>query len=589
MTALYRGSIEQKVRLITGLILFTFALTHFLNHALGLYSIEVMQIAEKWRFAVTRTLFGSVVLGGAAIIHILLGLKKLAFRSTLKMPFWEAAQVCLGLLIPLLLIPHLVAMRFSYELFGTNTTYLTTLLKVWRGFPIQQSVLLLIVWMHACIGLHFWLRLSKWYEKLFQLMFALAVIIPLAGIAGYAVSSRVLEEKIAIRQLENSLPDESSGYSSDYGQSSKETGNGYGYDNLEKGYDYASEGTSQIKPEQVIAQWTDAIEYTFWALLGLCAIIYASRMAWHRYGGQLEIGYAQGPTIRARAGPTLLEISRMNGVPHASVCGGRGRCSTCRVRIEEGGDQLGPRNAVEERTLASVNAGPNDRLACQIRPNHKLSVIRIIQPTATALKNKDYSGSKARGEERELAVLFLDVRGFTSMSAGKLPYDVVFILNQLFDATGEAIQSNGGWIDKYLGDGLMAVFGRESSAELGSRQALRAAREIDIALDEVNNAIGDEAGGGIKIGMGIHVGPLILGEIGHRGSSVMTVIGRTVNAAARLEALTKTMGCQLIISSDVALRAELPPLDQPKETVEVRGIPEPLDVICFSRARDLPE
>ncbi len=592
MTALYRGTIEQKLRLITGLILFTFALLHFVNHALGLHSIEAMQQFERVRLVVTRSFPGTIILIGAAITHIVLGLRKQAFRSTLKMPFWEAAQVTLGLTIPLMLIPHLVPMRFSYELFGDDTTYFSTLLKVWRNAPYQQSVLLLVVWIHGCIGLHFWLRLSDWYNKAFQLMFALALIIPLSGLAGYMVASRAQELKIATRQATEP--------SATYGKPGREntpTGDSTGYERARPrsnasspggGYNYAAAPTKAQQKDAAIDWWIEWLSNIYIAMLVLTASVYGGRMITRRLGAHVEITYALGPTITARIGPTLLEISRMHNLPHASVCGGRGRCSTCRVRVESGGEDLPKRSTLEARTLASANAGPNDRLACQIRPTKKLDVVRILRPTTTGFASRDFSGSKARGEERELAILFLDVRGFTSMSAGKLPYDVVFILNQLFDATGEAIQANGGWIDKYLGDGLMAVFGKEGSAQSGSIQALRAAREIDLALDDVNAAIGEEAGGAIKIGMGLHVGPLILGEIGHTGSSAMTVIGRTVNAAARLEALTKQMQCQLIISTQIAAHAELPPLAYPRKTVQVRGIPEPLEVFCLPRARDLP-
>ena len=583
MAAIYRGSIEQKARLTSGLILFTFALTHFLNHALGLYGVEAMQEADKWRLYVTRSTIGGIVLAGAAITHILLALKKLALRSTLKMPVWEMAQVILGLSIPLLLIPHMVSMRLSYELFGIETTYFNTLLTVWQKRPYLQSVLLLIVWCHACIGLHFWLRLSDWYVRAFQVMFALAVIIPLAGIAGYMVSGRALEAKTIVTAQYGNSP----GRSSDYDAPSTPDYGNYGEVKETNGNNPGQTLADQRK--KILELWIDRLSNIFLSLLGLTTAIYTGRQVYRRLGANVVVSYACGPTIRTTAGPALLEISRQHSIPHASVCGGRGRCSTCRVRIEDGADALGPPDSVEERTLASVNAGPNDRLACQIRPSGKLSVIRIIQPTQEAFTSKDFSGSSASGEERELAVLFLDVRGFTAMSAGKLPYDVVFVLNQLFDATGEAIQANGGWIDKYLGDGLMAVFGKESSARVGSRQALRAVRDIDLALDRVNATIGRETGGVIRLGMGLHVGPMILGEIGHSGSAAMTVIGRTVNTASRLEKLTKTKGCQLVISADVVTRADLAVFEFPKQTVEVRGIPEPIDVYCLARARELPE
>jgi adenylate cyclase len=193
------------------------------------------------------------------------------------------------------------------------------------------------------------------------------------------------------------------------------------------------------------------------------------------------------------------------------------------------------------------------------------------------------------GAERTLAVLFLDVRGFTRLSQAKLPYDVVFILNRLFDVIGREIEAERGWIDKYLGDGLMAVFGRELGPEQGCRQALRAARRIDLSLDRANEELASELGPArLEIGMGIHVGPMVVGQIGYRDTAAMTVIGRTVNAASRLESLTKEEGCQLIASADV-MRLAGTGGAFPHKSVAVRGLDEPLDVVLVARARELAE
>ena len=164
---------------------------------------------------------------------------------------------------------------------------------------------------------------------------------------------------------------------------------------------------------------------------------------------------------------------------------------------------------------------------------------------------------------------------------------MVFILNRLFAASGVAITRNDGWIDKYLGDGLMAVFGQSCGPEEACRQALRAAKAIDEALDDVNRDLQDELPTPLHVGIGIHVGPLVLGEIGYEDSAAMTVIGRTVNAAARLEAATKQAGCQLIVSLDAARLAGLDGNALRSETVTVRGLSDPLEVVFVERARHL--
>ena len=175
------------------------------------------------------------------------------------------------------------------------------------------------------------------------------------------------------------------------------------------------------------------------------------------------------------------------------------------------------------------------------------------------------------------------------ISEKRLPYDVVFILNRLFAEVGEAIERHGGVIDKYMGDGLMAIFGAATGADAGCRQALRAACDIDIALDRLNHEIMDEIGQPLRIGIGIDVGPLVVGHIGHADTAAVTVIGSTVNAASRLEALTKEKGCQLIVATDVLARAGVAPDAFPREDVTIRGLSASRSVALIGRARDLPD
>jgi adenylate cyclase len=170
------------------------------------------------------------------------------------------------------------------------------------------------------------------------------------------------------------------------------------------------------------------------------------------------------------------------------------------------------------------------------------------------------------------------------MTEARLPFDVVFILNRLFAVVGEAIAKHGGKIDKYLGDGMMAIFGVQTGEAAGCRQALGAARAIDMALDRLNDEIIDEIGQPLRIGMGIDVGPLVVGPIGH----THTAIGTTVNAASRLETLTKEKGYQLIVAADVLAFAGIRADAFPREEVMIRGLSAPRSVALVKRARDLP-
>ncbi len=184
--------------------------------------------------------------------------------------------------------------------------------------------------------------------------------------------------------------------------------------------------------------------------------------------------------------------------------------------------------------------------------------------------------------------MFLDLREFTQLAQSRLPYDIVFILNEFFAATGSAIHTHGGWIDKYLGDGLLALFGQTKGVETGCRQALRAARAIDLVLDHVNARLATEIGRPLRVGMGIHAGPLLLGLLTDGEVVDLTVVGNAVNVASRLEGLSKERDDQIVISAEVARYAGcLDDLSEP-ETVMVRGVTEPMQVIRVRRGRDLP-
>jgi adenylate cyclase len=557
MHVLWRGDTLQRLRLITGLILFAFAATHFINHALGLISIDMMQVVQQWRWAVTRSWPGTIVLLTAFLTHASLGLFKLAGRATLRLPRWELVQILLGISIPFLLLPHIINTRIAHVFFNVNDIYVYELARLWPASAIIQSLLLVIVWVHGCMGIHFWLRLYKPYRRIFPLLLAIAVIIPLAALGGFAVAGSNVAAAIEVPSVLANL--------------------------------------------KLLTRWPDALagETLAWlrnlvriefaavlAVVGGClAWTYFARLA----GPKVTVAYTAGPTVKVPQGPTLLEISRMMRVPHASVCGGRARCSTCRVRIERGSFALPSPVFPESVTLGSIGAPPNVRLACQIRPEHYLVVTRLLKSDSTGPEGAEIEEADSAGVEKTLVVMFVDLRDFTRLSEKRLPFDIVYVLNEFFGVVGAAITAHGGWIDKFLGDGLLAVFGQRDGVDAGCRHALRTARDIDLALDRINAQLEAELGRPLAVGIGIDAGPLLLGRIGYGDSVDFTVIGNPVNVASRLEALTKEKDVQLILSREVAARAGWEPPAEMTTHVDVRGVAEPIEVISVARGRDLPE
>ena len=125
-----RGSLQQKLRLVSGFVLFAFATAHFLNHALGLVSLEAMHEVQQMRTALTRSTAGTVILASALVIHIALALYKIARRDTWRMPRWEAVQIILGLAIPFFLFPHIINTRIAHQFFNVQDSYLYELIRL---------------------------------------------------------------------------------------------------------------------------------------------------------------------------------------------------------------------------------------------------------------------------------------------------------------------------------------------------------------------------------------------------------------------------------------------------------------------------
>jgi adenylate cyclase len=546
-----------RIRLATGMILFAFILTHFLNHALGLISLAAMEAGRGLCLGLWRGLVGTVVLYVALFTHLGLAFWSIYRRRSLRMPAWEATQLIVGLLIPPLLAIHIIGTRLAHELYGTADTYTYELLVIWVFQPwsgIQQATVLVIAWLHGCIGLHFWLRLRSWYARALPYAYAGALLVPVLGLLGFVAGGREVE-----RLATDPAWLEEAG--------------------LRIGF-----------PDEAGLAVLYAIER--WFLIGFAALLFGTLAArgmrrWLIRRRAITIAYPGGQRVEVQAGTTILEASRAAGIPHASVCGGRGRCSTCRVRISDGLEQLAPAGDQERKVLERVGAPPNVRLACQTRPRGDIAVVPILPPTATARDAQPRPGY-LQGHEEEIAVLFADLRAFTQLAEHKLPYDLVFLLNRYFRAMGTAVEASGGQLDKFIGDGVMALFGVGGRPSEGCRRALAAARAMSESLSTLNESLSHDISEPLRIGIGIHAGPAIVGEMGHGRATSITAVGDTVNTASRLEALTKEYGCQLVFSETVAAHAGLDVAQLERHDIAIRGRVEPLAIHVVADARDLP-
>jgi adenylate cyclase len=517
----------RRTRLVTGSILFSYLTTHLLNHALGLISLDAMEAGRVWFLALWRNPVGTTVFYGSLLVHFSLALWAIYQRHHLRMPLMEALQLLLGLCIPPLLAVHFVGTRLGYEWYGVEDLYAKTVLTLWYASPVygvRQSLLVGIAWTHGCIGLYFSLRLRRWFSRYAVLFFAIALLLPVLALLGFVQAGREVEFLMS--------------RDPQWVERLKETTNALA-----------------IGDGQPLVQVHDAIVYGFWACLGLVLLARMMRQINERRT-RVRITYNDGREVQVPRGFSVLEASRFAGIPHASVCGGRGRCSTCRVRVSAGGSLLPLPSAGEQRVLDRVGAAPNVRLACQLRPTADISVTPLLPASAQASDGYGQPSYLA-GQERTIAVLFADLRTFTGIAEQKLPYDLVFLLNSYFETVGECITGAGGIVDKFIGDGVMALFGLESGPEEGSRQAISAARRMVENVNRLSKTLSEELAHPLKIGVGIHCGPAVVGRMGYGTTIHVTAIGDTVNVASRLQDLTKEYACQLVISEEVAQRSGL--------------------------------
>jgi adenylate cyclase len=328
----------RGVRLVTGLVLMLFVTGHMANLMLGMHSLAAMESWRLWLMEPWRTLPAKVLLVCSALVHIALGLYSISQRRSLSMSKTDVVQLCLGLVTPPLLLNHAIVMHMAGEVTPRfDATYGQMLAVYWSfspGYALQQLCVVMAVWIHAAVGLYSWLVLKPVWKRIGGgLVLPVLFAIPVLALIGFAEAGKEVVEKLA----------------------NDAAWRAYITDNLRK-----------------IVQVTDPLNalqariLTVYALLVLAA---AGVLAWRilRDRAMVQVTYDEGFSARGRRGLSILEMSLANDIPHAHVCSARGRCGTCRVRVDAGAASLSPRSSLEAFTLQRVGAGNDMRLACQAR------------------------------------------------------------------------------------------------------------------------------------------------------------------------------------------------------------------------------
>lgn len=556
-TGIFSERTIRKARLGSGLVMFVFIILHMSNHALGLVSLTAADDARRLFLALWRNPVGTILFYGSVLVHMTLVLRGLYMRRSLVMPKNEMAQIVLGLLIPLLLIDHVIGTRIVHALYSYTDNYETIVRTLWINSPdngVRQTFALLAVWIHGCIGIHFWLRYRPWYDNSSSLLLAIAILLPVLALLGFVEMGRTLSDPSYIE--------------AESGRYEETINNNYSND---------------PKAREKIATIRAGLYGSFSAALALVIMARARRRLKER-ANQVAVHYPGGETVRVPRGFTVLEASRLGGLPHYSVCGGKGQCSTCRVQILGDYWILPPPDKLEQTTLKRINAASDVRLACQLRPDKDLTVAPLLVPQTEAALPAN-SQETSPGREREIAVLFCDMRHFTTLTETRLPFDIVFLLNRYFGIVGKAVEQAGGRLDKFIGDGAMALFGLNTTPEEACRQAVAAATAIVAEVEKLAAELSEELPLPLQIVIGIHAGPAVVGTMGYGRVRSLTAVGDTVNVASRLETAAKELNAAIVISEPVAMRAGIDPETVESCEINVRGRALPLKVYIVPREK----
>lgn len=534
------------VRLASALVMLSYVVCHLLNHALALVSLRLANQGQKILLAPWQSDAGTWILGTAVVAHLSNALWSVYVRRAFRLARWEAWQLGLGLTLPILLMNHVMSTRVAHELAHVTPDYYSVLVVLWAVAPakgVLQAIALSLLWTHAGIGVHYWLRTKSWYDR-WRWAFAVSgLLLPTLALAGYVAAGSQLARRAA-----------------------------------EDGEFVAT----ILEDAEVTAETTAAA--TGWTMegwsgwLALVMLPFAARLARHwllHVRRPALLGHIGGKTMPMLPGATVLETLRDNGVPHASVCGGRARCTTCRVRVIRGVEALPPPGFTESRALARIKAPPGVRLACQLRPTADLAVVPLLPAKGTLEPGRLLGGLE--GEERPVTVMFIDLRGSTRLGEAHLPYDVMFILDLFFTEMAEALEASRGHYAAFTGDGLMALYGLDGDPKAGVAAALHGARDMLARLDLVNRQLAAQLKSPLRIGIGIHFGEAIVGPMGPPQVKVTSAVGDVVNTAARLESMTKEHDCLLALSRAAAVAAGLALPEAALRRAAPRGKSQPVE------------
>lgn len=506
---------RRHLRLSSGLVMFAYIAVHFVDHALGLVSLAVAERALALSVAVWHSLPGTALLVAAAAVHVGLAFQAVYDRRTLRMPPAQMLRIALGLFIPVLLIGHVVATRLAAELHGLAPTYSRIVWALWvSDGEGRQLALQAPGWVHGCMGLAFAFGHRPWWRRFKPALFGAAILLPVLAGLGFLAMGRELAALSA-------RPDAA----------------------------FAAELAS-TETRIAIGRLRDTLLAVYLVLIGAIFLLRALRSAVERQRRLLVPIAYPARTVSVPRGWSVLEASRGHGIPHLSMCGGQGRCSTCRVRVLDGGAELPPPSPLERRTLDRIQAGPDVRLACQLRPTARV----VLAPMLDAGLLHDPAEPQAEVlAEQVMAVLAVRVAGWSApQGPSTSALDHVYALNRVLATVGEVVQAAGGQPGAFDSEGATATFAGGGDLRRGLQQALAAAAALEPALAALDARLANELGVTARVVIALHCGAVAVGPVRYGRDPVRLAVGPGLAGARALGAEAVVNGAPFAISRPAA-------------------------------------
>ncbi len=527
-------------RLWSGLVLFAFVVTHFLNHAIGIFGIPAMEFAQEWRIAIWKSLPGSLLLYGAMAIHISFATARVVGRQTWRIPWDELWQIISGLALPFLLMGHVIETRIAGSYFGVDESYGQVLFRLWPSNAAWQSVALIVAWTHGITGIHHALRSREWYQRWRNVALTLAVVVPCTALAGFVAAGREAHMIVA-------------------------------------------EKVRNPAQEAGIAQAANLIQSGVAVFVVLTLGFIAFSLLKRRRAHALTITYRGYGPVSAPFGTSILEASRMHSIPHPALCRGRARCSSCLVHILSDPATLPEPFVSEKAALLRIGLPANVRLGCQLRPTQDVS-LRILMPMLEpGSKTLDNSGERQDwGLERQGTVVALDLRSFTALTRSRLPYELAILVNRFSSEMTHVVEGHRGRVDQMFGDGLVAVFDQDDAGR-NARNALHSVRDMVRIMDVLNKQLTGALPIPIRAGIGVHSGRIILVRVDDGiHATAPLALGDTLSIANGLQLASKELLADCIISKETADASGLEFRSHDMQSIMIDGYDEPMDVYAIS-------